>query len=462
MLSLNHIFRVSVCPPQDTSTNLNKDLVNAENATLNKDARDAMIKLAADLIEEYGEIEVYEELKSLKEENLWKNWYLGYTKLMFPWTYTGVRRYRVETTQTSGFFSTPYFGRHFEDDTCFHRTKTNFYIYLHPNITTLGGNLTMVMKVQIDTKETMGGYDYASIDMPAEDKKRFQYTGYLNETWHYPLDEKYDISFRHDVDTDSYEKWSDKRMTGFSLAWHIENSTGHMVDIQPWQDYKQDERNIEFVRLANILHQAVTEKNITVQDIWEDVKIFRGNWLEVEKSKISTQCVRDMVKTNIIENFLDEEESKLDIVKIAEPKYNVTETILETTVKMYTYLTYCPPPMNFIWKNFYADLFERFSPRFILQTLSNFTTMNTGGTKKRNIPYNLLSRLDKYLHLEFEKINLAMDKKSSLLLKIRSGLLHKYATKFTPCANKKKCNELVKVLNELGDLLLALNESSCP
>ena len=435
--------------------------MNAENATLKKEARDDMIKLATDLIEEYGGIETYEELKSLKEETPLKNWYLGYTRLKLPFTYNGVRKYMVTTTQTTGFFSTPFFGKHFEEDTVLQKTLTIFRINLHSNITTLDGNLTMVIQAQVDTKETIGGYDHVTIHMPGESLKRLQFTGYLNETWRYPLGKVYSITFRHDIDIESYKKWSDKRMTGFSLAWHIENSTGHIVDIKPWKKYEQKERNIEFIRMVNILHQAVTEKNINVEDIWKDLKIFRRSWLEVEKGKISTQCDNNMVKTLFIEKYFDEEESRLGIVKLEEPGYNVIAPILETAAELYIFLTYCPPNnVNFFWKNFYADLFGRFSPRYILQTLSDLAKMKTGGTKKRNIPLNLLSRLDNYLPLEFEKIDLAMDKKSSLLLKIKSGQLQKYKTEFTHCTTKKKCNELIKILNNLGYLLPALNESS--
>ena len=145
MIHICFWFRVSVCPPQGTATNLNMDLENAENVSLNREKRDHLIKLSAEWIEDNEAIEKFNELKSLKEEKQWRNWYLGYTRIKFPHFYAGVRRYYMETTKISGFLSTPFFGKEFREENFLQKLRINFYIYLHPNISILGGNLSMVM-----------------------------------------------------------------------------------------------------------------------------------------------------------------------------------------------------------------------------------------------------------------------------------------------------------------------------
>ena len=122
--------RVSVCPPVDTSTNLNTDLVNAENVTLDKAVRDNLVKLAAEWVEDNEAAEIFEELESLKVDNQWRNWYLGYTEARLPYTEYGVRYYKIHTTAVPGSLSTPLFGQTFKEETFHQKMVTDLYIYL--------------------------------------------------------------------------------------------------------------------------------------------------------------------------------------------------------------------------------------------------------------------------------------------------------------------------------------------
>ena len=80
--------RLSVCPPADTSTNLNDALMKAENETLDKDTKDLLIKLSAEIMEDVEYSKVIAEQTSLKEENSFKNLYFGQTELVLPHTDT--------------------------------------------------------------------------------------------------------------------------------------------------------------------------------------------------------------------------------------------------------------------------------------------------------------------------------------------------------------------------------------
>ena len=44
--------------------------------------------------------------------------------------------------------------------------------------------------------------------------------------------------------------------------------------------------NVNFIRLVNLLHVAVTEKNQTLEIMWETVKDFRLQLIDNEKFKV--------------------------------------------------------------------------------------------------------------------------------------------------------------------------------
>ena len=120
--------KVTVCPPKNTLTNLNYDLMMLENMTLDNDTRDELTQFAVGLIQDHVYNEVMRNISKLEEENRYYNWYMGYTKIWLPWwgprdcTADGKDkdcaedrlRYRLSTWATSGNISTQYFGHDFE------------------------------------------------------------------------------------------------------------------------------------------------------------------------------------------------------------------------------------------------------------------------------------------------------------------------------------------------------------
>ena len=436
-------------------TNLNKDLLNAENTLLDKSAREHLENQAVNWIEEFYASKIYKELKSLKEEKQWINWYLGYTEAILPFTSKGKHYTDISTTAVSGFMSSPFFMQNFSEDTFFKMMKSNLLIYLPANITEIAGEVTLVMKVHLDAKETAGGSDYLTRYIPDIKDQKFQFIqlgGYLNATWGLPAADQYMVYFTREIDTKSYARWNRKRMTGFSIAWHLENSTGHRVHIVQHNRYSGQERNNAFVRMVNILHQVFTWNNVSMDNIWEDLKIFRTNWLRL-MSEEATKCVKmGMVDNIVFERFLDDETKQLNITEMTEPVYkdDVTDTILDTAAEMFTYLSYCPTD----WAHFYSDLFRNFPPRYILQTLADLRKMQPGGTNGRNIPADLISVLGTYLQLESANIDLASEKAYSAIMKSKTDKLKIFEIELENCVDKAKCENIEHILRSIGGLLL--------
>ena len=76
---------VTVCPPKNTFTNLNYDLMMLENMTLDNDTRDELTQFAVGLIQDHVYNEVMTNISKLEEENRYYNWYRGYTAIVMPY-----------------------------------------------------------------------------------------------------------------------------------------------------------------------------------------------------------------------------------------------------------------------------------------------------------------------------------------------------------------------------------------
>ena len=77
--------KVTVCPPRNTYTNLNYDLMMNENKTLDNDIRSGLIKYAVGLIQDYVYKDVMSNISLVNEENRYYNWYMGYTAIAIPY-----------------------------------------------------------------------------------------------------------------------------------------------------------------------------------------------------------------------------------------------------------------------------------------------------------------------------------------------------------------------------------------
>ena len=106
--------KVSVCPPEDTNTVLNYDLVRVENVTLNNSIRLELYRYTQELIKDNEFSSVEEEQKSFNEENKYRNWYRGFSELSIPYYgENNVHYFRTTFSASSGYFRYVYFIRFF-------------------------------------------------------------------------------------------------------------------------------------------------------------------------------------------------------------------------------------------------------------------------------------------------------------------------------------------------------------
>ena len=104
--------KVTVCPPINTFTDLNHELMMAENITIEEEDKQKLLFFAMDLLQD----QLYEEfmfnLSIVQEENRFYNWYNGYTDIVLPRTNERTKSFEVtiRTFAKSGMVFTSSFG----------------------------------------------------------------------------------------------------------------------------------------------------------------------------------------------------------------------------------------------------------------------------------------------------------------------------------------------------------------
>ena len=103
--------KVTVCPKKNTFTDLNYDLMMAEDANFDHNEAHQFIN---DVIDEHV---FMDEWNKLYEENRYSNWYHGFTKINPPYEdFVGRQRFKISTYALSGTIYSNMFGQQFDQD----------------------------------------------------------------------------------------------------------------------------------------------------------------------------------------------------------------------------------------------------------------------------------------------------------------------------------------------------------
>ena len=110
--------KVTVCPPKNTFTDLNYDLMMAENITLDENTRTELTNYAIELLYDQLFDMIMANLSKLEDNNRYYNWYHGFTEIKLPYYEIrgGWYKYEVNTWATTGTIKTKFFGDKFDAD----------------------------------------------------------------------------------------------------------------------------------------------------------------------------------------------------------------------------------------------------------------------------------------------------------------------------------------------------------
>ena len=108
--------KVTVCPPENTFTNLNYDLMRIENITLDNEARKNLTNYASDLLLEHLNDTVLKDLSVLQDKDRYYNWYYGNSEVAILNPDYDYDHVDMTTGAKSGNVSTQHFGESFDPD----------------------------------------------------------------------------------------------------------------------------------------------------------------------------------------------------------------------------------------------------------------------------------------------------------------------------------------------------------
>ena len=123
--------KVTVCPPKNTFTDLNHDLIMTENMTLDNETRDDLSNYARELI--YDDLfgNMIKNLSILKDNDRYLKWYYGNTEIKMPfWSDHKGLNYLIDTYATSGTISTQHYGEKFDAEKI--AEKSYYSVWIHP------------------------------------------------------------------------------------------------------------------------------------------------------------------------------------------------------------------------------------------------------------------------------------------------------------------------------------------
>ena len=235
--------KVTVCPPKNTYTDLNYDLMRTGNMTLDNDTKTELTNYAVELLYDHLYDTIMTNLSKLEENDRYLNWYHGYTQIKLPYHNkydTGEVNFDVYTSTTSGSITTQHFGDKFDADKV--DTSILYYVKVNPPESVKNNpDVTLYFDIEKSTmKDLSSGYDDLSWDI-GTDHIDTDITHINISKTNTPA-----IALQRKVLLSEVRKQKLELMPGFRFKWYY---TG--MEVEPSARYYHYTETRAFVRLGS-------------------------------------------------------------------------------------------------------------------------------------------------------------------------------------------------------------------
>ena len=208
--------KVTVCPPKNTYTDLNYDLMIAENFTLTEKMREELVAYSRKVRDDH----IYmDELDFLLEEDRYYNWYYGYSRMERPTVIKNKFTYILKTSALSGVVTTQYFDEQYQLNLLKRRVNYEVHIY-PPKSVRNNSNVTLHLNLE---KISITGLSYGrdNTRLGGRHLEEWLTSAAFNFTPPVGTEKDYrNISYnRDDIKTDHFKKIKMDKMPGFRLSW---------------------------------------------------------------------------------------------------------------------------------------------------------------------------------------------------------------------------------------------------
>ena len=243
---------VTVCPPHNTFTDLNYDLMMVGNKTLSKEERHDLFEYAVELVEEHV---FMDNLNKLLEQNRFFNWYHGFTTMpiyqylsqndMTMRNYPGYWQYILRTSAASGELTTQYFGDEFKPELVEREVtyRVTFYPPENNQNITIHWTLEKISMIEFSNKVSTDTITlYGAVPFPGD--KFFNYSGKIgSRNFDWGLEFNNDI---RGVEKEDLELMKLDLMPGFRLKWYYTGDEVFSKSVLP----PTKQQDVEFVRIV--------------------------------------------------------------------------------------------------------------------------------------------------------------------------------------------------------------------
>ena len=395
--------QIYVCPPRNTFTNLNFDLVNVPDEKLEPDYVNELVRLVDEKIQDAELEKTLEDINTFEEQDKFNHWYMGLSELAQPRFYYifGYLKHTItyKTTATSGTVSSPFFRSTYNEK--------NFYFIIHYNfdfkniLPHIRSDQILNLKLDIDTKETEGGSESFSLYLGAK-KESYKLTGPMTKTLILDSSDtisKFELVFERDFHFAHVEKWSTRRMTGLKIKWYFTDTQGKEKEVKSNSKYSNRSNNIQFSKIINALHSSSqTRPSVlkAIQDVRRD--IVRDTLKVPAKCDPSKVLLEDVEMENVVNKVLNFTGQSIN----GQDKCNLTDKNMDKYAKQFFYLNNCPDTNLVVFSTFLKLLFQNFSKPVILETLGKLNaelSKKNLSSEKKVISF-FIENVTKHLNLE--------------------------------------------------------------
>ena len=321
--------KVTVCPPKQSYTNLNYDIMKVGNTTIDYDLTEEnnTAYLLLKSLEEYflyKDFEtVFKEMIHINEKNKYMNWYTGLTKVpesevLSDILITSVKP-EVKTYASTGTVSSPYFQDKFDSDKF--KLKQTFDLDIeNPDYDEAAwwvtqGNISLVINYDVvDNFECITVGDGKCLDS-SKNEFRIEQSNFQGIKVH----------FSRSFPQLNFNDWAAKRFTGFKVEWKYEHIRKTNKST-PW-GHSWSYNNRHYITIANLVQSVGSEEawNIIIK-------------------------VKDDYWANMFVLDVDDAFEEVEVIISEDIDVNITVEALEVGAEIFTY--FMAPPEDY-WKEWY-------------------------------------------------------------------------------------------------------------
>ena len=253
------------------------------------------------------------------------------------------------------------------------------------------------------------------------------------------------------------------------LEWYFEDGAGNKRDIESQNKYSDNKGNKMFVSFMDLLYEAVTLHNVSVETIWNMAKRYRLDFL-----RGTTKCslTSGLVYTvgNQWTDYIDNIALDLNITSFIyheEPKYKaeINDSFLSDGFQIFHYVTRCTDmdrelDLSYKW-SFYdrtgrdMDTFNNDSPLTLLEAgikLSNIAVRQLTGedVKYLNGGKKLMEKMHNIYGLDIYKLDILSSTLSDLKTRVATITDKNLRRELSSCLDENNCDHLEQLLMTLG------------